>query len=83
MLTTRQEQNVSNEEYITKAMKQAEVKTSDIVNTFETSGLVGVYNLGMQHMLDYLMSEKEIPKNHIRYILDETHFIHEEGNKDE
>ena len=37
-----------------RASNKYDVKYSDLLNAYEENGLMGVYNLGMEHMYDYL-----------------------------
>lgn len=42
------------EDMLIKASRNAHLSTNDITTAFETKGLMGIYCLGQQHMLDYL-----------------------------
>lgn len=44
----------NNEEKIVRASRYSGVTKEDLINTFTEKGLVGVYNLGLKSMLDYL-----------------------------
>lgn len=51
-ILTSDEKN--NEEKIIRASIYSGVTKEDLINTFNEKGLVGVYNLGLKSMLDYL-----------------------------
>lgn len=42
------------EESMIRASNKCDVKYSDLLNAYEQNGLIGVYNLGMKHMYEYL-----------------------------
>lgn len=40
-----------------RAANKAEISSHQLMDTLIQSGLTGVYNLGMQHMLEYLKGD--------------------------
>lgn len=46
------------EDVIIRASNKAGLTRYNLSDTFKDSGLIGVYNLGMQHMYEYLESRK-------------------------
>jgi len=43
---------------IIRASNQASLTRADLSDAFKESGLMGVYNLGMKHMWEYLNDKK-------------------------
>jgi len=48
----------SEEGLITKATINAHITQKDFMEVFNRSGLIGIYNLGMKHMLQYMTDNK-------------------------
>ena len=44
----------SMEDVMMRASNNGDINTNKLVHTFRTDGLMGVYNLGLQHMYLYL-----------------------------
>lgn len=52
------EEKYSEQDIIIQATRWANVKKQDLLNVFAENGLIGVYNLGLQNMYDYLSGGK-------------------------
>jgi len=46
------------EDVIIRASNKAGITKSDLSDAFKEKGFLGVYNLGMMHMYEYLKGEK-------------------------
>ena len=61
ILTEDIEKNSTKEDKMNDAMiraaNKAEISSHQLMDTLIQSGLTGVYNLGMQHMLEYLKGD--------------------------
>lgn len=45
-------------ETMIRAANKCDVKYSDLLNAYEENGLMAIYNLGMEHMYEYLKGKE-------------------------
>ena len=61
----------STQDKIIRATRKSNVTNEILLDTFAEKGLVGVYNLGLENMYDYLIKNPEVRKHGSWFLLDE------------
>ena len=61
----------STQDKIIRATRKSNVTKQTLLDTFTEKGLIGVYNLGLENMYDYLIKNSEVRKHGSWFLLDE------------